>query len=110
MPSQFANSALIMRKKLKFWKQFTLGVKKTEFDADFESVGKGAEKKKGNNEKLKENGIFVYYCVKKFYSDNFLGEFSASFDAHIELLPKIFVPIIRTRTFCNFKTKFARNC
>ncbi len=32
---------------------------------------KALKSNKVNNEKLKENGVFVYYCVKKFYADNF---------------------------------------
>ncbi len=40
---------------------------------------KALKSNKVNNEKLKKNGVFVYYCVKKFYADNFLGEFFCNF-------------------------------
>jgi hypothetical protein len=50
------------------------------------SLEKALKSNKVNNEKLKENGVFVYCCGKKFTLITFWVNFPAIFDTHIELL------------------------
>ncbi len=64
LPSQFAKCALTMRKNFIFGNNSIWVLKTPNLMLILSPLEKALKSNKVNKEKLEENGVFVYYCVK----------------------------------------------